>query len=174
MGLPAAPKRACPVQGDLLEYHFGASPRQEQLRAHLAGCPACAAALAELERQLAAEMAEQPESLPESFWDRQRRDILAQLPPPRPRRDAFRLWPAWALTAAGAVLGCVLLWQSGIESRRVAQPADRQAIEQREDRLFDELIERATTSPARNWIASLNGDPELRSIREVYEAGDVP
>ncbi len=165
---------ACPAWGDLLEYQFEASPWQERLRAHVSGCPACQRTLAELGSLRPADAADETASLPERFWDDQRRKIMARLPGARDGRKVFRLWPALAASFCAAALGGVILWQSGGVLRQPAQPpAVRQAVNEREDRVLNGLIDRATASPSREWIDSLTSDPELRSIREVYGVGGI-
>jgi hypothetical protein len=174
MNPPAASDRPCPGWGDLLEYRFESSARQEQLRAHVSGCLACQRTLAELGCSGSDDAPGQIAALPERFWDDQRRAIMAKLPCARDRRSAFRLWPALAASFCTALLGLGLLWQFGGVSHQRARPAAaRQVNSDGEDRFLNTLIDRATASPSREWIDSLTGDPELRSIREVYGVGDT-
>lgn len=174
MNLPAASDRPCPAWGDLVEYRLETSARQEQLRAHVSGCPACQQTLAEFGRRTSADAADEIAALPERFWDDQRRAIMSRLPDRRCRTSVFRLWPALAASFCTALLGLGLLWQfAGVSQQRPRPAAVGQVSSDTEDRLINALIDRATASPSREWIDSLTSDPELRSIREVYGAGDT-
>jgi hypothetical protein len=128
------------------------------LRAHVGGCRACEQTLAEIGRSLAAGRADAGVALPESFWDGQRRAIMAKLPRESGGFKMFRLWPAMAASVCAVLLACVLMWPAAAGD---------------EDKLLNSILDRATASPSREWIDSVAGDPELRSIREVYAVGDA-
>ncbi len=171
MKSPAASDRSCPGWGTLLEYHLGASPRQEQLHAHVSACPACREVVAGIESSLSASEPEPAEWLPETFWDSQRLSILARLPAIR-RPGRVWLWPAMAASFAALCIAAVLVWPSVSRSLRSAPPAaSSSTLESREDKVWNAIVDHATESPSREWVRSLTSDPELNSIREVYAPG---
>jgi hypothetical protein len=103
-----SPSGACPPQEELAAWIDGRLPaaRRELLEGHLAACPECLEAVADIRVILAGPMELPPPAVVES--------ALALVSPPKALRlPDWRSAGGWALRLAASIAVCVTAWRAG-------------------------------------------------------------
>jgi predicted anti-sigma-YlaC factor YlaD len=113
------------TEADLLETYYMKPGESMPVMMHLADCPDCAARYERLERKMRSlhecSHQEKHAEKPESFWTRQRMQILRKIDARRERRSSLPRFAAAAVVAL-AITGAVT-WKAvdGSSSRRVVE-----------------------------------------------------